>query len=228
METNGELRLIEAISSLSPTTVFDVGANEGEWSTFALDALPAASLTSFEPIPDVAARCHARLARFGDRSTVVPMGLAETSGPRPFFIDRDRTTVSGLSMPHTDMPLERLELPFTTGDEYCAKSGVGTIDLLKIDAEGADHLVLAGFSEMLGQRRIRIVQFEYGPWALSNRYLLADFVDSLGGFGYQVGRLYAEGVEFREHTPRFEDFRLANYVAVRRHDVEAIDAVRAL
>ena len=108
METNGELRLIESIHSLSPTTVLDVGANEGEWSTFALNALPSASVTSFEPIPDIAARCQARLARFGNRSTVVPVGLAEKRGSRSFFIDRERTTVSGLSMPFTDAPVERL------------------------------------------------------------------------------------------------------------------------
>ena len=225
MDTNGELGLIEAVRALDAVVVFDVGAHVGDWSEAALGALPAATVTSFEPIPAVAARCQERLARFGDRSRVVAAGLADSKGERAFFIDPQRTTVSGLARPSAAQSVQQVVLPFTTGDEYCAEAGVERIDLLKVDAEGADHLVLAGFRGLLNRGAVRVVQFEYGPWAMSTRYLLATHYDFFAEHGYQVGRLYAEGVEFRDHSTRFEDFRLANYVAVRRTDSEAIRAV---
>lgn len=225
MDTNGELHLVGALSTLAPAVVVDVGANLGDWSEVVLRAIPSATVTSFEPIPDVAARCADRLAIFGERSQVVAVGLADASGERRFFIDPSRTTVSGLTRPYGGPSIEQFMLPFTTGDAFCSDAGIDSIDLLKVDAEGADHLVLSGFRGLFGRGAIRIVQFEYGPWALDNRYLLADHIDFFAAFGYQVGRLYAEGVEFREHSARFEDFRLANYVAVRRTDTEATSLV---
>lgn len=225
MDTNGELHLIRVLSPLELAVVVDVGANLGDWSEAVLSAVPSARVTSFEPIPDVAERCADRLATFGERSQVVAVGLADTSGERAFFIDPSRTTVSGLTRPYGGPSIEQFVLPFTTGDAFCSEAGIDSIDLLKVDAEGADHLVLSGLRGMFGRGAIRIVQFEYGPWALTNRYLLADHVDFFAAFGYQVGRLYAEGVEFREHSARFEDFRLANYVAVKRTDTDAINLV---
>lgn len=225
MDTNGELHLVRALSTLGPAVVVDVGANLGDWSEAVLRAIPSATVTAFEPIPDVAARCADRLAIFGARSQVVAAGLADSGGERAFFVDSGRTTVSGLTRPFGGPSIEQFMLPFTTGDAFCSDAGIDSIDLLKVDAEGADHLVLSGLRGMFGRGAIRVVQFEYGPWALANRCLLADHVAFFAAFGYQVGRLYAEGVEFREHSARFEDFRLANYVAVRRTDTEAIRLV---
>lgn len=226
MDRNGELWFIEAVRAVPPSTVLDVGANEGDWSEAALRLLPSAWVASFEPIPDIAARGGDHLRSFADRSNVVADGLAGASSDRTFFMIAIEPPFRGSGCPYTNRVVEQVDLPFSTGDEYCMQHGIDSIDLLKIDTEGADHLVLAGFRTGLQRGSIRVVQFEYGPWALANRYLLADHIDMLGASGYQVGKLYAEGVEFREHSTRHEDFRLANFVAVRRDDIEAIEAVR--
>ncbi|MGB8859553.1 MAG: FkbM family methyltransferase, partial [Ilumatobacteraceae bacterium] len=128
------------MSTLSPAVVMDVGANLGDWSEAVLRAIPSATVTSFEPIPDVAARCADRLAIFGERSQVVAVGLADAIGDRTFFIDPSRPTVSGLSRPTGGRPIQQPMLPFTTGDSFCSDAGIDSIDLLKVDAEGADHL----------------------------------------------------------------------------------------
>lgn len=227
MDTNGERRLLESLRPLDPSVVFDVGAHVGDWSEAALTALPSAAVVSFEPVPESAEQCRTRLAAFAQRSKVVAVGLADVRGDREFFIDPDRTTVSGLTRPVGASAMQTCLLPFVTGDEFCAEAGVDRIDFLKVDAEGADHLVLAGFRGLLGRGAIRVVQFEYGPWALDTRYLLATHYEFFADHGYQVGRLYAEGVEFRDHSARFEDFRLANYLAVRRSDAEAIGCIGA-
>lgn len=83
MDTNGELHLVHALSTLGPAVVVDVGANLGDWSEAVLRAVPSATVTAFEPIPDVAARCADRLAIFGARSQVVAVGwpTRAVSGP---------------------------------------------------------------------------------------------------------------------------------------------------
>ena len=46
------------------------------------------------------------------------------------------------------------------GDDFCANHGVSRIGLLKIDTEGHDVDVLAGFCGMLRDHRIEYVQIE--------------------------------------------------------------------
>lgn len=101
------------------------------------------------------------------------------------------------------------------GDDYCAEHSIDHIDLLKIDAEGTDHLVLKGFERLLEARAVEAVQFEYGRANILNHFLLADFYQFLGAAGMVVGKLYPNYVDFRRYDEVHEDFIGPNYVAVR-------------
>ena len=61
--------------------------------------------------------------------------------------------------------------------------------------------------------------------AIYPRFLLRDFYRFFTEHGFRVGKLYPEGVAFRDYELRHEDFRGPNYVAVRR---ERDDVVAAL
>ena len=52
-----------------------------------------------------------------------------------------------------------VKLQVETGDDYCKRNNIKEIDILKIDVE-AEHLVLRGFSEMLENGLIKLIQFE--------------------------------------------------------------------
>ena len=101
------------------------------------------------------------------------------------------------------------------GDDFSESAEIVHIDLLKIDTEGADHLVLAGFEGMLASHNIDVVQFEYGTWALETKFLLRDFYLLFASCGYVVGRLFPRGVHFGPYDVCDEDFRGLNFVAVR-------------
>jgi hypothetical protein len=101
------------------------------------------------------------------------------------------------------------------GDDYVRQRDLGTIDFLKIDVEGAEHLVLKGFRETLEARRIQCVQFEYGAFSIQTRVLLADYYDALGR-NYWIGKIFPGSVEFRDYHWTMENFRFANFLGVSR------------
>ena len=48
------------------------------------------------------------------------------------------------------------------GDEFLAREGIGRVDFLKLDVEGAEHLVLQGLEEYLQNGRIRSYSLSTG------------------------------------------------------------------
>jgi hypothetical protein len=69
----------EALGSLDPRTVVDVGANRGQFSLFALHAFPNARIISFEPLDAPATRFRPLFAN-GPRVTFHNAALAPESG----------------------------------------------------------------------------------------------------------------------------------------------------
>lgn len=216
--TNGEAAILKRLADSVPPVVFDVGANVGDWTRLATALLTSATVHAFEPVPATYAVCVRSLEDLHDRVVLNDFGLSNQRGAQAMFVDPTRSTVASMISPPGADATSVVNCSFLTGDEYCAMRSVDSIDFLKIDAEGADHLVLAGFAGMIERRAVRVIQFEHGPWAFTTHSLLFDKYSLLETNGYIVGRLFPNGVEFRPFTRGIEDFRLANYVAVRSDD----------
>jgi methyltransferase FkbM-like protein len=92
------------------------------------------------------------------------------------------------------------------GDEFLAREGIVEVDFLKLDVEGAEHLVLRGFDRLLRERRVRFVQFEYGRVNILTRFLLKDFHQLFAAHGYLVGKIYPDHVDIRDYDLGDEDF----------------------
>lgn len=72
---NGEALLVNALPKDSTKIVFDVGANIGNWSKLALDALPEATIHSFELSSETFKTLHARFSE-NKRCTLNDRGLS--------------------------------------------------------------------------------------------------------------------------------------------------------
>lgn len=224
---NGEARLLRQMSILDPETVFDVGANVGEWTELALLYFPAATCHAFELASETRSVFCSRVT--SARAAIVPAGLGSQTGPVTF---KEFGNCSGLNTIVTDTthhdwrkPVLRKAMVYR-GDSYCRDNGISHIDLLKVDVEGFEGPVLEGFGDMLTPEVIRCVQFEYGYGNGDIRWLMKDFGRFFEDRGYGVGKLWHNGVGTEPFAYEWNNFDSGpNYVAFGRDDSELKDTI---
>ena len=226
MTTNGEAWLLRCLAPLGPRVVFDVGANIGHWTTLAAATLPGAMIHAFELVPDTFRQLEQRAAALGGRVVVNPFGLSDRAGELQVNIVPDDNTLSSVVRLH-EAARQTASCPVATGDEYLDAAGIERIDLLKIDVEGAEHLVLTGLARALGAGRVDVIQFEYGQANILTKVLLHDYHQELESLGYVVGKLFPARIDFRAYRTEHEDFIGPNFVAVRRERGDILAALGA-
>ena len=229
MESNGELLLLDRLRKLNIKTVFDVGANRGDYSKACLSRFPDALIHAFEIVPATFNKLNANLASYG-RVQLNEYGLSNTSGTLEINYNPDHDGASSLLDEVTvihDASWRKVPVRVTTGDEYTDNKSISLIDLLKIDVEGAENLVLEGFRNTLAQGRISSIQFEFGLANIFSKFLLKDFWYLLGEHGFILGPIMPDGVDFKDYNPCDEDFQgTPNFFAVHKGCPDMISAVR--
>jgi FkbM family methyltransferase len=209
---NGERWLLTALRQEAIRSVLDVGANVGTWSLMAAELLPDAIVYALEIAPGTAAALRDRVGKH-DRIKSFELGLADRTGTMSLRYNPAASTHTTF----TDYPHrwtgEQIECAVVRGDEFLAREGLDSVDFLKLDVEGAEHLVLQGLEDHLRQNRLRFVQFEYGRVNILTHFLLRDFYQLFRSYGYAVGKIYPDHVDFREYDLGDEDFLGPNYLA---------------
>ena len=226
---NGESRVLSVVMRAQAVeTIFDVGANVGEWSELAAAAAPRAKLHSFEPVPATYEHLRQRCGAHPN-ATLNNMGLSDAPGELTIYHSPDAnalaTCVAGFVESYHGIRPQPQKVAVTSGDLYCAERGIESIDLLKIDVEGYESNVLRGFARMLAEGRIRAVQFEYGYINIATGFLLKDFYGLLKPLGMVIGKVYPTYVDFREYRFEHEDFIGPNFVAVHASQQPLIRAL---
>lgn len=214
---NGEYWLLEHVlkASPSPQVLLDVGANKGDWTAQALGLAETSKevhVHAFEP--SLATRSMLT-ARFQESVavTVHPYALFETVGEATFYSSEDGAGTNSLS-PSSGSNVEVVRL--ITIDRFLQRSGIETVSMVKIDAEGFDLLVLRGAEKSLHDGRIDIIQFEYNWRWLLNHACLRDVFDLISGKPYRFGKLVGNAVEFYDQWHfELDRFFENNYVLVR-------------
>jgi FkbM family methyltransferase len=217
---NGEQLLLEKLALMDVNTVFDVGANVGEWTGMALDFFPKARIHSFE-LSEKTFKLLVKNVR-QDRAVLNNVGLSDSVGVIKY---RDYGEGSGVNTMVLGADFhgacELVDGMVTTGDVYCQQHGISFIDLLKIDVEGGESYVLQGFRKMLAEKRIKVVQFEYGYTNGDVHFLMKDFFGFFEDLGYKVGVLKPRGVVFSDFHYRLNDFESGpNFIAVLMEDAD--------
>ena len=223
---NGEQALLDRLAGDTVRVVFDVGANVGTWSRHALKVFPRAQLHAFEIVPDTCAILQGQIG--GDeRVHINPFGLSDAAGGVDVHLYSSNLISSMFSLQNERDARPTIRCEVRRGADYAASQGIGHIDVLKVDVEGAEGKVFSGFEPMFSEKRIGIVQFEYNRGAILGDFLLKHAYEFFRPRGYRLGKLGPEGVAFHEYELAHEDFLGPNYVACREEDAQTIARISA-
>jgi FkbM family methyltransferase len=231
VEQNGESALLERLRPFAPKVLIDVGANIGDWTIAACQALPQATVHAFEIAQPTADELMRTVAPYADRVVLNRFGLGAEEAEVALFLTPENHTAASTLRSAVDYSLSEQGLRevvetrgrIITGDAYLWQADLAHVDVLKIDVEGAEFSVLHGFAEAFARGAIDLVQFEYGALNLATRQFLGDYWQFFTDRGFTVGKLYPEGVAFKSYDLTDEDFTGPNYIACRRPDmVEAL------
>lgn len=210
---NGEQWLLQTLARQGKLqTCFDVGANRGDWADLLLMENPKASIHCFEICPPTFEKLAAHF-QGKPNITLNSVGLSNEDAEIPVVYCAGGDELSSMFEVVRSKNTRTIQAKVIRGQDYMASRALEKIDLLKIDTEGAEHLVLQGFGEALTPARIPVIQFEYGLINISTKFLLRDFYAFFESRGYQVGKLMPSGVRFRPYQFEDEDFIGPNYIA---------------
>lgn len=214
MQRNGERVMLERLAG-APRTLLDVGANTGDWTAMALAQCPHAVVHAFEISTSTRALLRERF-RLCPRVYVADHGILDVEGRVAVkTYDRHMGWTSTVDYPHEESSRWVLE-NVMRGDDYLFARDLDSIDLLKIDAEGADLAVLESFMGAITNSRVAVIQFEYGYGGAVSGATLTRFRRLLEPHGYRLGRLRAKDIDWRLLNVTDEHFFGPNYVAVHQ------------
>lgn len=227
---NGEADLIRAACrlKLSPhrrLTVFDVGANRGDWSRIFLREAELAGVTdyvlfAFEPLAALHDDLRSVLSNTPPRAKAELVGSAASSSPgrSSFLISEDvlAGTHHLTSASSCQVQSKAITVDVVTLDQFSRERDITAIDLIKIDCEGWDARVLSGASELLSRGAVEILQFEYNWRWVETRSFLKDAFEIAGANGLLIGKVVPGRIElFAEWHPELERFFEANFVLLK-------------
>ena len=225
-QTSGELYVLKYIQQKisesrtnQPITIFDVGANVGEYSKLLLNHFgKTADIWAFEPSPVTFKKLLSELQYvnnihllnfgFGDiesRTKLYSLGEGSKSG-----------SVYKRKLDHKGWEMSFVEdVKIRTIDSFCHEQGIGHINVLKLDVEGHELKVLEGAKKMHEQGKIDFIQFEFGSPHVDSRTFFCDFYYFLTEHGYKVFRVLQDGLyPIQNYRHVYEVFKRAtNYFA---------------
>jgi FkbM family methyltransferase len=218
---SGEVAVLRAISRRSnkPLVVLDVGGNVGDFTALVLAEFGSRTgrVAIFEPSPVNIGKLNERF-KGAPHVTVVPKAVGAEPGRLTLHFDYAGSGMASLidrDIRHLGRELSQsVEVEVATLKDFCAAAGIDQVDLLKIDVEGAEFEVLRGAADLLKERRIQAVLFEFGGANIDSKRFLREFWYLLAPAGYSLYRVNPAGVllPITRYYEDLEQFQCSNYL----------------
>lgn len=174
-------------------TVIDAGANVGQYSLIAATAVgPLGSVHSFEPVPATFERLkeHVELNHLEQIITVNQVALWHEDAMLDLGLaDEYADNVGSYSVSAATNMQTRISAPGVRLSTYAAAAGLSSVDLIKMDIEGAEPFALAGGMDLLREHHPPIL-LEVNREALEKLGSDARSLwGLLSGLGYRAWRI---------------------------------------
>lgn len=221
---SGEMGVFDLVRKkcLTPYCVFDVGANTGQYLNLILKCFSKNKLTihCFEPSSFTFNTLKSN-SPSNKKIILNNMALGNQKGEVQLYYHEQKSGLASLTkrrLDHFHIYFNQNEtIEVDTVDNYCSNHNIDKISLLKIDVEGHELDVLSGASQMLQNRAIDIITFEFGGTHIDTRCYFQDFFYFFKNVGMNILRITPSGYLYpiKSYSENLEQFRTTNYVAIK-------------
>jgi len=162
------LAMKRLLNGTQEPVIFDVGAHHGYMTWMFRKLFPKSIIYAFEPFKESFEHLKEN-TKSDDRIRVFNFGLSDFPGLRTFHCNLSSATNSLLSTDKEGSKTwgdgllettEIIETHFETVDSVVAAEHISSIDILKLDVQGAEPLVMAGALETCSSGVIRLIYSE--------------------------------------------------------------------
>ena len=213
--TDGENLMITTFINKNDI-VIDAGAHFGDWSECVINHTNSDCLLhSFEPIPkffDILnnkfgkkSKCNNKALGRADNEILMNYYFLESEGCSSLF---ERKVLN-------DIPVKKIIVNVTSLDKYCKINDIKKINYLKIDVEGAELDLILGANQLISNKSINFIQFEYGGTFPDANITLKQIYEYLITKDYSIFRITSDGLIYIPlWRDVLENYDLCNYLAV--------------
>ena len=182
-DKSGELNVLKIIKASYPKDkeliIFDVGANGGEYTRELYNYYnKKSSIYSFEPAKKTFCILKENTKEFSN-VTINNIGFSDTETDKILYYNYEGSVWASLyqrNLEHQNINLDiDEEVHLTTIDNYCRINKIEKINFLKLDIEGHELNALIGAKEMILNRNIDFIQFEFSNSNVDSKTYFKDF-----------------------------------------------------
>ena len=136
----------------------DIGAHIGSISSEVLRTTPSASIYAIEAMPDKAVNLQQKFPKIH----VFNYAVGNDQGTVPFYVNKNRSGYSSMIPPNDDSKdkWSKIQVQIKKLDQIILHISV---DVIKIDVEGAEYEVILGSNKIIKNYR-PLIMFESGPF----------------------------------------------------------------
>jgi len=191
-------------------TVFDIGANVGQFASLIHEVLPTATIYSFEPLEDCYEKLKKKMQEV-DNFRAFNLALCDTN--RQLTMYRNEHSPSSSVLPMAN--LHKQNYPHTAKDTIIEVRSARLDDvakdlkieenlLIKIDVQGFESKVIAGGKKAIKQAEILIIETSFQPLYIGQPFF-DDIYDFLKEDFRYMGSLGEPRMNRVDGSPLFED-----------------------
>ena len=178
--------------------VVDIGSNCGYYTLIACNAVgPSGSVTAIDANPKMTSLLHSSISVNGflNRAKVIHAAVHETEGLIDFAIPKRfkgsaTTFTENLDFSEFNETFEIISVRKAPLNKLLNDA---PIDIMKIDAEGAEPMIIRGADKLLRDSRNLQIFMEFAPAIFVSIISGADFLDYLEKLGFSINVINSEG-----------------------------------
>jgi len=220
--SNGEFDFLRCYLSNKPELIiFDVGANIGEWTSFAHTLNSEAEIHCFEPCSNTFSVLEKTISTLSTQKIKLNhFALGAKPGDLEILVYGETSALNSIyNRQVLGESVAKELIRVDTLDIYCQRHNIQRVNFCKIDVEGHELEVLKGAKQLISNGAIDLIQFEYGGTYIDARILLKDIFEFFQDSPYRLFKILPKKIQpVSSYTVDLETFQYSNWVALLNRD----------